>query len=199
MISNDRTVVLKYFVQQYFDNDVKQVAEITGYKESQIKNWLEGKTQPQKATLKYIIHCATAPEFYIINEFFPFDNSKALQTQIKELLGNRDKCAGIYAFYDAFGNLLYVGKASTDLLKEIQDALKRTIPVEKLPNFKNIGEKDRPQIRAELVKYISAYYVGETEFSDYPKHVESLILRISKPLFNKIKGSLLYHASKPEE
>jgi hypothetical protein len=40
------------------------------------------------------------------------------------------------------------------------------------------------------VKYISAYEVKIFDNFDYPKHVESLILRISKPRMNKQIGIL---------
>ena len=40
------------------------------------------------------------------------------------------------------------------------------------------------------MKYISAYDVGSSNWIDYPKHVESLILRISKPILNKQIGFL---------
>jgi hypothetical protein len=45
-------------------------------------------------------------------------------------------------------------------------------------------------MRHQVVKYISAYEVKIFENFDYPKHVESLILRISKPIMNKQIGLL---------
>ena len=45
-------------------------------------------------------------------------------------------------------------------------------------------------MRHQVVKYISAYDVKIFDNFDYPKHVESIILRISKPTMNKQIGTL---------
>ena len=47
-----------------------------------------------------------------------------------------------------------------------------------------------PKKIKQLVKYISVYDVAGKDHSDYPKHVESLILRIKKPKLNKQLGML---------
>ena len=198
MNNQEYSYIIRYFIEKYFNNDINEAAKITGYNTSQIRNWLEGKTNPKQKTIEYFIHCATTPEFEIIKEFFSFNPSKPIQTQIKKLLGTHQQVTGIYAFYDILGNLLYIGKANKNLLNEIQIALKRDIPIERLPHLKNIKNIDRPKKRSEVVRYISAYYVKKNEFIDYAKHIESLILRISKQTFNIIKGSL-FNYSQPKE
>jgi hypothetical protein len=70
-------------------------------------------------------------------------------------------------------------------MAEISSAIKRSIHIAFPRGVRNI-----PQCRTEIVKYISAYDVGGARSSDFPRHVESLLLRISKPLLNKNIGSL---------
>ena len=50
--------------------------------------------------------------------------------------------------------------------------------------------KSPPSRRWEVVRYVSAYEVPEIEHLDYPKHVESLDLRMSEPVGNKKLGKL---------
>ena len=52
-------------------------------------------------------------------------------------------------------------------------------------------------MRYEVVKYISAYEIAGLNWTDYPKHTESLLLRISKPPLNVYIGSL--HRLEPNE
>ncbi|MGC7560769.1 hypothetical protein [Pasteurella sp. PK-2025] len=167
------------------------MGEKTGYSIQQIRSWIDGKIIPQQSTLDYIIFCATVPEFKIISEFCEYNSDAKMADQLKEMLQEHKNSAGIYAFYNAMGELIYVGKASK-LQQEISDALKRDVPI----SFPK-GILKKPTKRSEVTKYISAYDVGYTLFSDYPKHVESLILRISKPKLNKNIGSLSKAVKKP--
>lgn len=59
-------------------------------------------------------------------------------------------------------------------------AVERATPAPKAPVF----------IHIEVVRYISAYDVGTVDWDDFPKHVESLVLRISKPKLNTNIGTL---------
>lgn len=179
-----RSDVLKYIISDYYQNDIDRAAELSGYKKSTIENWISGLRTPQKVTLEYFIQCAFVPEFKVISEFSEFESEKPLQTQLKSILGHHANHPGIYAFYDSMGNLIYIGKA-TRLLSEISSAIKRPIHI----GFPK-GVKKIPKCRSEIVKYISAYDVGGARSSDFPRHVESLILRISKPLLNKNIGFL---------
>ena len=188
-----RTDILQYIVDEYFDGDTKKTAEISGYTQAQIAGWLSGKRIPQKNTIEYLIQCAFIPEFKVIAEFAEFDKQKALQTQLKTILGGHVEDPGIYAFYDSLGNLIYLGKAKK-LLPEITSAINRKIHIA-FPK----GVNSTPKTRTEIVKYISAYDVGAVKWNDFPKHVESLILRISKPLLNKNIGSLEKAHKQPKE
>jgi hypothetical protein len=47
-----------------------------------------------------------------------------------------------------------------------------------------------PACRWELVTRVSAYEVPEVDHLDYPKHVEALILRLSKPAGNRCSANL---------
>ena len=96
------------------------------------------------------------------------------------MLGEQANDTGIYAFYDSMGNLIYLGKA-TKLIAEITSAINRTVHIA-FPK----GVKSAPRIRTQIVKYLSAYDVGTVKWNDFSKHVESLILRLSKPILNKI-------------
>lgn len=188
-----RADVLQYIVDQYFDGNQKKAAEVSGYTQAQIAAWLSGSRNPQKNTIEYLIQCAFIPEFKVIAEFAEFDNQKAVLTQLRSILGEHAQDPGIYAFYDSMGNLLYLGKA-TKLLGEISSAINRAVHIA-FPK----GVKVAPKTRTEIVKYISAYDVGAVKWGDFPKHVESLILRISKPILNKNIGSLAKAYKQPKE
>lgn len=182
-----RSEVFGYFFHEYFNNDPDLLAKITGYTSRQIKEWWNGTREPQRQTLEYVMLCALAPEFKIIIEFALFSPEKPereIRQQLRNALDGHGSRSGIYAFYDSMANLLYVGKA-TNLLEEMYSALRRNIPVE-FPS----GVKNSPTRRFEVVRYISAYEVGGLESADYPKHAESLLLRISKPPLNRNIGHL---------
>lgn len=181
---NQRKIVLQYIINEYFGGNLKKAAYQSGYSAGQISKWLDGEHVPQKATIEYLIQCAFVPEFCVIAEFAQFESSKPLQTQLKAILGEHIDHPGLYAFYDSLGNLVYVGKAA-NLLNEISSAINRDVHI----SFPK-GVKRKPIKRAEIVKYLSAYDVGSVKWTDFPKHVESLLLRISKPLLNKNIGRL---------
>lgn len=187
-----RSEFFDFVIKEYYTS-TKDAAEKTGYSEKAITQWRTGERTPQRSTIEYFISVALVPEFKVIQEFWPFDHSKALQTQLKAMLGEHKDDPGIYAFYDALGNLLYLGKA-TRLMGEINAAICRKIDV----SFPK-GVKSKPQLRKEVVRYISAYDVGISSFDDYPKHVESLLLRVSKPPLNKNIGSLNKARKQPAE
>lgn len=187
-----RSAFFDFVIKEYYRSN-KDAAKKTGYHEKTIAEWRSGKRTPQRDTIEYFITVALVPEFKVIHEFWKFDSNKPLLTQLKAMLGEHKDDPGIYAFYDALGNLLYLGKA-TKLLGEISAAICRTIDV----SFPK-GIKTKPETRKEVVRYISAYDVGSTSFDDYPKHVESLLLRISKPPFNKNIGSLNRARKEPTE
>ena len=177
----NRSHILQYFLETYFENDREQLADATGYTMHQINGWLDGQVQPQAGTLEYVIHCALAPEFRIISEYHPFDpdpNSANRRNQIREMLGNHEDKRGIYSLYDATANLIYIGKTDSNLLTEICQALNQR-------TNRNFELK-----RWSVVRYISAYYVGGSSSFDYPNHVESLMLRISRPRLNTNVGRL---------
>ncbi|MDE0406804.1 MAG: hypothetical protein OXN81_03005 [Alphaproteobacteria bacterium] len=180
----DRAQILKYFIDEYFNGNLESVVQTTGYSKHQVQQWYNGKTQPRKGTVEYIAQCALAPEFRIVKEFFVFSPDKGIHGQLVEALGNHGNLSGVYAFYDSMANLLYVGKA-TNLLKQMYQSIRRTVPV-KFPR----GVEQQPKRRYEVVRYISAYEVSGVSWKDYPKHVESLMLRISKPPLNKNIGFL---------
>ena len=179
-----RNLILKYFIDTYFDSDLDEVSQATGYTNKQLQDWLSGEVIPQNSTINYLVHCIFTPEFKVIVEFAEFDSTEQIKPQLRTIFGSNGTLSGIYAFYDSMGTLLYVGKA-TNLLEECYSAIRRDIHI----NFPR-GIKTAPEKRYEIVKYISAYDVGISDMLDYPKHVESLILRISKPLFNKNIGRL---------
>lgn len=180
----DRKAVLAYLIDTYCSGDVANAATLTGYTSRQVREWFSGDRTPNKDTIEYFIHCIFTPEFKVIVEFGIFDPAAAVQTQLRRLLKGHEKMPGIYAFYDSMANLLYIGKA-TKLLDEACAAINRGVHV----SFPR-GVSAKPSKRHEIVRYISAYDVGRSEWLDYPKHVESLILRISKPPLNKNVGTL---------
>lgn len=194
----NRSDFFKYIFENYYKSNYDYFYEVTGYSnKKQIDCWLSGQVNPRKTTIDYFLSCTIAPEFKIIKEYFLFknDDPKKISSQLKEMLGSNSNQIGIYCFYDAFGNLIYLGKASTSLSKEIYQALQQPVDVKNLP----FPDKKISKKRYDFVSYISAYDVGTVAWGDYPKHVESLILRISKPKLNKIKGSLSHAYKQPED
>lgn len=181
---NERCVVLKYLLEQYFNEDISKMVEVTGYSSSAIKEWIAGIVVPNHSTLTFIQSRIFTPEFSVVAEFFEIDSSKPILTQLKEMYEGHEHRSGIYAFYDSMANLLYVGKA-TNLIDETYSALRRDSEI----SFP-AGIKNKTVMRHQVVKYISAYDVKFFKNFDYPKHVESLILRISKPRMNKQIGTL---------
>ena len=188
-----RTQVLQYIIDEYLNGDTTETARISGYSKAQVDAWLSGKREPQKITIQYILQRIFIPEFKVIAEFAEFDPQAALQTQLKKLLGQHTQDPGIYAFYDSMGNLIYLGKA-TRLIAEITAAINRTVHIA-FPK----GVKNAPKVRTQIVRYISAYDVGTVKWNDFPKHVEALILRISKPSLNKNIGNLESAHKAPKE
>jgi transcriptional regulator with XRE-family HTH domain len=187
----ERNHIVNYLLNAKFDGSIDTMSHATGYSKAQISKWLNGKTTPSHKTLDALMCCVYVPEFTVVAEFFEIDAHQPLLTQLKKLFSGHEECVGIYAFYDSMANLLYVGKASTSLLKETYSALRRSDEL----SFP-LGIKHREQKRCELVRYISAYDVSAYDLTtnndhwDYPKHVESLILRISKPPLNRQIGAL---------
>ena len=180
----DRNEVFRYLFETYFFGSEQNLIEATGYTSTQIRAWQVGDVTPTKSTIEYILHCLFTPEFKVIAEYFEFESAEKILPQLRKMLGACADTPGLYAFYDSMGNLLYIGKA-TKLLREMYDAMRRNVHL----NFPS-GIKSAPEKRHEIVRYISAYDVGNSNWMDYPKHVESLILRISKPPLNKISGGL---------
>ena len=180
-----RNEVVRYFLENYFGGSIEQAIEATGYTRIQFRNWLDGSSVPQKNTIEYIAHCIFTPEFRRIAEYYEFYPEEKIMPQLKDMLGRHADNPGIYAFYDSMGSLLYIGKAATSLIKECYQSIRQEVSI-KFPS----GIKNAPQKRYEITRYISAYDVGNSNWIDYPKHVESLILRISKPPLNKVIGSL---------
>ena len=140
-----------------------------------------------------MLYWALVPEFKIVVEFGEFDPAGKPHPQLRELLAGHEEKAGIYAFYDSMANLLYVGKTK-HLLEESYNAIRRGVDV----SFPQ-GIKKCPEFRYQVVRYVSAYDVGNSDWLDIPKHVESLILRISKPVLNKNIGFLEQVVSLPKE
>ena len=188
-----RNIVVQYLINEYMNGDIRKTTELTGYTEQQIQSWFDGTRCPQKQTIEYLIHSMFVPEFKVVVEFEEFDPAEEVKPQLRRMFEGHEQQAGIYAFYDSMANLLYIGKA-TNLLEECYSAIRRNVPVA-FP----AGVKKKPDKRHEVVRYISAYDVGESNLIDYPRHVESLMLRISKPILNKQIGYLDRAYTQPEE
>lgn len=185
MANNDNNAVIRFIINQYYDGSNKKAAEASGYTLAQIKNWVENKTVPRLDTTRYFMSLALIPEFKIVCEHQPFDHKNGISSQLKQMLNGHHDSPGIYVFYDNLCEPIYVGKANSSLQTEIFSALGRSLSVSFPKSIKSPPTKVR-----EIVSYISAYDVAGADHSDYPKHVESLILRIKKPRLNKQSGKL---------
>jgi hypothetical protein len=187
-----RREFLRYLFREFFDENAERFVRTTGYTAAQLRSWLAGTQTPQKETVAYIIQRRFAPDFQIVCEFKEIDGANPTKTQLRKYLGAHCDEPGIYAFYDARAQLLYVGKA-TKLLQEIYTALMDRYDDVVFPS----GIANKQRLRWNLVTYFSAYFIPANTHRDHPKHVESLILRISKPPLNKQIGRLS-RVSRPE-
>lgn len=184
-IQND---VVRYIVKEYYDGNVAKAAEETGFARAQLAGWMEGINRPQKSNVGWLMHKAFSPEFMVIAEYVPIETSGSEDTvgsQIRKILKGHEKASGIYAFYDSMANLIYIGKSDGNLSEECANQLKASLKSGVFPKG-----AAQPKRRLDVVKYVSAYYVRGSDFEDYAKHVESLILRISKPVLNANIGHL---------
>ena len=176
-----------YLLKEYFAGDVDTFVQRIGYSKKQVEAWCSGRRRPQKPTLRWLLSSTLAPEFKVAAEFARVELTSigAISSQLKTALGAHANKAGVYAFYDSMCNVLYIGKASKNLQTEMCQQLKGPLGIA----FPKAVIK-APTKRWEAVRYVSAYEVPKVEHLDYPKHVESLILRLSKPRGNKVLGRL---------
>jgi hypothetical protein len=175
----------RHLFYHYFEGDSAKFTEATGYTAAQVREWVAGTRVPRRPTLDYILHCRFAPDFQIVCEFKEIVGEAPTKTQLRNYLGGHCDEPGIYAFYDARAQLLYLGKA-TKLLQEIYMTLMQRDDLVVFPS----GISNKTRLRWELVTYFSAYFIPSSMHRDHPKHVESLMLRISKPPLNKQIGKL---------
>ncbi|MGB6325710.1 MAG: hypothetical protein WBG11_08025 [Methylocella sp.] len=183
----NRNEIVKYLVAECFGGDTDKVCSVTSFTKQQVTGWLEDKNQPHPKNVSFLMHRAFAPEFRVIAEYVPIVISKSVvgvHKQLATILKGYEKACGLYAFYDSMVNLIYIGKSDGNLLEETYQQLKADV---KKPFPKGVRQ---PGHRFEVVRYISAYYVQPSIFESYAKHVESLILRISKPALNSNIGKL---------
>jgi hypothetical protein len=187
--------LVSYLIKTYFDKDVAKFAAHTGYTKQQINYWHTGQRKPQSATLRWLISTTIAPEFQVVCEFKPVSIhlKKNISAELTKALGGHGEKCGVYAFYDSMCNVVYVGKASTNLQTEMYQQLRAQLDI----HFPK-AVKSAPIERWQVAKYVSAYEIPEVEHLDYPKHVEALVLRLSKPVGNKVLGNLT-HVKRPIE
>ena len=180
----DRNAVFRYFLSEYFNNDVDKMADQTLFLKKDLIAWCDGTRVPQRKNVEYLLNIILTPEFKVIHEFFQLDANQPILSQLKEMYRGYEHLSGIYAFYDGMANLVYLGKA-TNLLDETYSAIRREYEL-----IFPVGIENQDVPRHQVVRYISAYDVKIINGFDYPKHVESLMLRISKPVMNKQIGRL---------
>lgn len=179
--------LVDYLVREHFHGDSGEFARHTGYSKQQIEYWRAGSKKPQKSTLRWLLSATIAPEFRVAVEFEPIDivGRNEISKVLREALNGHEKNTGVYAFYDSMCNVLYVGKASTGFGQEMYQQLRAPLGI----GFPR-AVTNAPSERWMAVKYISAYEIPKVDHLDYPKHVESLVLRLSKPVGNKVLGTL---------
>ena len=190
----NRKDFFNYLIKEYFNNDLDQVEQLTGYTKAQIEKWRrEDGPQPQRDPIDRMIRCAVVPEPKIIVEFEPLPPSSRndnFSGFLRRILGEFKDAPGSYSFYDSAVNILYIGKTNNKLQTEMNQALGRDITATLSGSIQNIPKK-----HYEVVRYVSAYYVSAharwKTCSDYAKIIEALFLRIAKPPLNKTGGKLL--------
>jgi hypothetical protein len=184
---NFEAELIEYLADEFFDTDLGAFAKRTGYTKQQIDLWAKGKRKPHKATIRWLIYSTIAPEFRVVTEFAPvsIQTVEEIRPSLRGVLGKHKDSAGVYSFYDSMCNVLYVGKASSSFLTEMYQQLRAPLGIV----FPKAVSR-APSNRWNVVKYVSAYEVPQVDHLDYPKHVESLVLRLSKPVGNKVLGRL---------
>lgn len=187
--------LIDYLINEYFDGNSAEFAKYTKYSKQQVDAWRKGDRKPHKSTIRWMLSATLAPEFKVVAEFVPFEitNESGIRSSLTETLSGHTKNAGIYAFYDSMCNVLYIGKASSSFLDEMYQQLRAPLSL-KFPR----AVTHAPVKRWQAVKYVSAYEIPYVDHLDYPKHVEALVLRLSKPIGNKVLGTL-NRASPPKE
>ena len=179
--------LVEYLIADYFDGDPKRFAAQVGYTEQQVKHWRQGTHKPQKATLRWMLSSTIAPELKVACEFAPVHilSKTKIAGALKAALDGHEMSAGVYAFYDSMCDVIYVGKASGSFGKEMYQQMRKPLGV----SFPK-AIKHAPTARWQATRFFSAYEVPAVAHLDYPKHVEALVLRLSKPVGNKILGTL---------
>lgn len=181
-------IVVDWIVRELFQNELTKVVSETGFSSQQIKQWRAGERTPKNTSIKFLLHRAFEPDYRIIAEFQGIDpeaNGDKIRTQLGRIFKGYEKACAVYAFYDSSGNLIYLGKANGTLLGEAYQQLRKPLRKNMLPR----GIKG-PLKRQDVTRYVSAYLINSSEFGDYAKHVEALILRIQKPRLNSVTGNL---------
>lgn len=179
--------LVDYLVREHFNGDSGEFARHTGYAKQQIEYWRSGSKKPHKSTLRWLLSTTIAPEFRVAVEFIPIviASRSDISRTLRVALNGHEKNTGVYAFYDSMCNVLYVGKASSGFGQEMYQQLRAPLGI----GFPR-AVTSAPSERWMAVKYISAYEIPRVDHLDYPKHVESLVLRLSKPVGNKVLGTL---------
>jgi hypothetical protein len=192
---NFEAELVEYLSNEFFENDLGALATRTGYSRQQIESWVRGTRKPHKATVRWLLSSTIAPEFRVATEFAPIDiqSEGQIRANLRAVLGHSKDGAGVYSFYDSMCNVIYVGKASSSFLTEMYQQLRAPLGI---PFPRAVSRA--PSRRWNVVKYVSAYEVPAVDHLDYPKHVESLVLRLSKPVGNRVLGRL-QRSSPPKE
>ena len=183
-----RNEVVEYLLQTHYNGDVGRLANATGFSQQQINGWVCQQGTPRASSVDWIMHKTFAPEFRVIAEYKPIEAPKAGYTiaqQLRAILSGHETASGLYAFYDSMASLIYLGKSDGNLFNECNQQLNAELKRRIFPKGAS-----QPSSRTGVVRYVSAYYVQASDFADYAKHVESLILRISKPILNANIGVL---------
>ena len=138
-------------------------AEACGKQQSNMHNYLSGKTIPQKKVLLSCLQKLMAPRF-IPTPVYEICKIPEKRAEIPEL-------PGVYIICDSGGNALYVGKAK-NFRTEVWQTLDRPVPVP-IRLGPNLHKKDKPKIR-QLASYYSLYKIDDSELR---RNLEALLLR----------------------
>ena len=116
-MKNDSNAVIRFAVQTYFSGSVSKAARATGYSQTQVKNWVDDLVVARISSARYIMAVAIIPEFQVVCEHSQYDPNESLSGQLNAMLKGHTDHPGVYAFYDSFCTLIYIGKANSSLKK----------------------------------------------------------------------------------
>ena len=200
-------VVKKQFVEKLMDrinvSNVAQLARRIGYAQPSLSKMKRGSQGLSVAKILNMVHNAymQAPAFAIepIVEYRPIKKSGKGQPYVLDAKGGPKKdreavaalkgAVGIYVFYNASGEALYVGKtAKMDLWTRLNQSYRNDTDARGKMKLASEGKKVNPKKELtllDLAAYFSAYKVAPS----FVHNAEAFLIRVFANTLKNAKGA----------